>query len=42
MELRRPQFNFMPRHEFATEIPEELKKGAAEAFERGLRDELER
>ena len=31
MELRHPQFNFMPRHEFATELPEELKQRAANA-----------
>ena len=24
MELRRPQFNFMPRHAFETEFPEKL------------------
>ena len=31
MELRHPQFNFMPRHAFATDVPEYLKRGAAEA-----------
>ena len=34
MELRRPQFNFMPRHALATEIPEELRRQAAEAVDR--------
>ena len=37
MELRRPQFNFTPRHPFATELPEETRRRAAEAFERALR-----
>ena len=31
MELRRPQFNFSPRHEVATEIPWELQREAAAA-----------
>ena len=42
MELRRPQFNFTPRHPFATELPEEMRRQAAIAFERamkGLSDE---
>jgi hypothetical protein len=26
LELRRPEFNFVPRHGFATEIPERVKK----------------
>ena len=37
MELRRPQFNFMPRHEFATEIPEVQKQRAADAVARLLK-----
>ncbi len=37
MELRHPQFNFMPRHGFATELPEEMRRQAAEAFERAMR-----
>ena len=37
MELRRPQVNFMPRHAVATEIPEELRRQAAQAVERALR-----
>ena len=36
MELRRPQFNFMPRHAFATDIPEELRRQAAEADSKTL------
>lgn len=36
MELRH-QANFMPRHTFATDIPEELRRQAAEAVERALR-----
>ena len=36
LELRRPQFNFIPRHTFATELPEELRRRAAEAVERAL------
>ena len=36
MELRRPQFNFMPRHSFATDIPEELRRQAAEAVSKAL------
>ena len=37
MELRRPRFNFMPRHAFATEVPEELRRQAAGAIERALK-----
>ena len=37
MELRHPQFNFMPRHTFAEEVPEELRRQAAEAVNRLLR-----
>ena len=36
MELRHPQFNFMPRHLFATELPEEMRRQAAKAIERAL------
>ena len=36
MELRRPNFNFMPRHAFALEIPEELRRRAAEAVANSL------
>ena len=32
MELIHPQFNFMPRHEYSTEIPEELKQRVANAI----------
>ena len=41
MELRHPQFNFMPRHEFSTKLPEELKQRAAKAIERLLGDSSE-
>ena len=37
IELRRPQFSVMPRHAFATEIPDELRRQAAEAIKRELR-----
>ena len=37
MELRRPQFNFMPRHAFAPEIPEELVHRTANAIGRLMR-----
>ena len=37
MELRHPQFNFMPRHPFTTEMPENLRRQAAEAVDRALR-----
>ena len=37
MELRHPQFNFMPRHPFATEMPVEMRRHAAEAIERAMR-----
>ena len=37
MELRRPQFNFMPRHSFAVETPPELQRRAADAMDRALR-----
>ena len=36
MELRHPQFNFMPRHPFAVELPEEMRRGAANAIDRVL------
>ncbi len=36
MELRRPNFNFMPRHVFATDLPEELRRQAAEAVDKAL------
>jgi hypothetical protein len=36
MELRHSKFNFMPRHFFATEIPEELRRHAAEAVDMAL------
>ena len=36
-ELRRPQFNFMPRYALATEMPEEMRRQAAEAVERALK-----
>lgn len=43
MELRHPQFNFMPRHAFATEIPEEeLRRQAAEAVDRARRGSIGR
>ena len=35
--MRRPKFNFMPRHALATEIPEELRRQAANAVDRALR-----
>ncbi len=41
MELRHPNFNFMPRHAFATEVPEELRHQAAEAADRLLRESQE-
>ena len=41
MELRRPQFNFMPRHTFATETPEDQQLKAAEAMGRALRESRE-
>ena len=34
-------FNFMPRHAFATEVPEELRHQAAEAADRLLRESQE-
>jgi hypothetical protein len=37
MELLRPLFNFMPRHAFATKMPEEMRRQAAEAVERALK-----
>ena len=37
MELRHPQFNFRPRHPFTTEMPEDLRRQAAEAVDRALR-----
>lgn len=37
MELRHPQFNFMPRHKFETEIPEVQKQRAADAVARLLK-----
>ena len=37
MELRRPQFNFMPRHAFAPEIPEELIHRTANTIGRLMR-----
>jgi len=37
MGLRRPNFNFTPRHAFATEVPEELRRQAAEAVDQALR-----
>jgi hypothetical protein len=37
MELRHPQFNFKPRHPFTTEMPEDLRRQAAEAVDRALR-----
>ena len=37
MELRHPQFNFMPRHPFTTEMPEDLRRQAVEAVDRLLR-----
>ena len=37
LELRRPQFNFIPRHQFTTELPEELRRRAADAVERALK-----
>ena len=36
MELRHPQFIFMPRHVFATEIPLEMHGRAADAVKRKL------
>ena len=42
MELRHPQFNFMPRHAFATEILEELRRQAAEAVDTALRGSVSR
>ena len=36
LELRQPQINFVPRHAFATELPEEMRRQAAEAIERAL------
>ena len=36
MEMRRLNFNFMPRHAFATEILEELRREAAEAVAKAL------
>ena len=37
LELRRPQLNFIPRHQFTTELPEELRRRAADAVERALK-----
>ena len=37
LELRRPQLNFIPRHAFATELPDELRRRAADAVERALK-----
>jgi hypothetical protein len=34
MELRHPQFHFIPRREFAIEIPEDPKQRAAEALKK--------
>ena len=36
MELRHPNFNFRPRHAFATEVPEELARRATEGIDRWL------
>jgi len=33
MELRHSQFNFQPRHAFALEIPEQLRRKALDAME---------
>ena len=38
MELRHPRFNFMPRHAFATEVPEELRRRFNEAMGRAFRE----
>ncbi len=37
MELRHSRFNFMPRHSFATGMPQERHGQAAGAFDRALR-----
>ena len=36
MELRRPQFNFLPKHVFSPEIPVGQRINAAEAMNRAL------
>ena len=37
MELRHPQFNFIPRHVFSEVMPEELRRGAVEAVSNALK-----
>lgn len=34
--VRSPQFNFKPGHAVAAEMPEEMRRQAAEAFERAM------
>jgi hypothetical protein len=41
MELRHPQFNFMPRHTFATKLPDELKQLAANVVAKLLKGHSE-
>ena len=33
MELRHSQFNFLPRHAFGVEVPEEIRRGLIDAIE---------